>query len=118
MTYRELKELKKKIKSQRLAVAVARAEAASMSSASDGLPHGCGVCDRVGSSTVRLVAEKEKLDGLYNQLAESIRAIPDEYMRNLIRLRVNGLSWTKIAVEVGGGNTEDGVRKTVERYSW
>ena len=54
MNYRELKELKRKIKVQRLIVAVAKAESEKLSSASDGMPHGCSTYDRVGSGAVKL----------------------------------------------------------------
>ena len=119
MNYCELKELKRKIKIQRLIVAAAKAEAESLSSASDGMPHGCSVSDRVGSNAVKLVAEKEKLDNLYKQFAESVRAIPNEYMRNIVRLRaVNDWSWTKIALTIGGNVTPDGVRMLCSRYKW
>ncbi len=119
MNYCELKELKRKIKIQRLIVAAAKAEAESLSSASDGMPHGCSVSDRVGSNAVKLISEKEKLDGLYKQFADSIRAIPDEYMRNMIRARaVNNWSWTRIALAIGGNVTPDGVRMMCRRYKW
>lgn len=119
MNYRELEKLKKRIKAQRLIVAAAKAKAENMSSASDGMAHGCSVSDYVGSNAVKLVFEKEKLDELYKHFADSIRAIPDEYMRNIIRLRAeNNWSWAKIALTIGGNLTPDGVRVMCGRYKW
>ena len=51
------------------------------------------------------------------RLEEYIAAIPDSLTRQIFALRfVNGLSWRQVAFHVGGGNTEESVRKTVTRY--
>ena len=43
--------------------------------------------------------------------------IPDSLTRQIFQLRfINGLTWVQIAFSVGGGNTEEGVRKRVYRY--
>ena len=52
-----------------------------------------------------------------NRLERYIAEIPDSLTRQIFQLRfVNGLTWTQIAFSVGGGNTEEGVRKRVYRY--
>lgn len=52
-----------------------------------------------------------------NRLERYIAEIPDSLIRQIFQLRfVNGLTWAQIAFSVGGGNTEEGVRKRVYRY--
>lgn len=51
------------------------------------------------------------------RLERYIAEIPDSLTRQIFQLRfINGLTWVQIAFSVGGGNTEDGVRKRVYRY--
>ena len=51
------------------------------------------------------------------RLEEYIASIPDSLTRQIFALRfVNGLSWRQVAFRVGGGNTEESVKKVVYRY--
>lgn len=121
MNYYELKRLKTNIDAQKLRVAAARAQAVSLSASIDGTPppDGGTVYDRVGMSVGHIIIEEEKLNALYERFTKSIKAIPDEYIKTLIHCKlVKRWSWTRIAAELGGGNTGDGVRKAVVRYSW
>ena len=119
MTYYELKDIKKLIDTQKLKVAAARDKAVSISSASDGSPHGCAVSDRVGMSVGQIIAEEEKLNKLYTQLTEGIKAVPDEYIKTLIHCKlVKNWSWTRIAQEIGGNNTGNTIRMQCVRYRW
>lgn len=46
-----------------------------------------------------------------------IKEIDDSHLRRIVTLRVvDGLSWNQVAKKMGGGNTEDGVRKTFDRF--
>lgn len=119
MNYYELKAIKKHIDTQKLVVAAARDKAVSISTAADGLPHGSGVSDRVGMSVGKIIVEEEKLNALYTQLTEGIKAVPDEYIKTLIHCKlVKGWSWTRIAQEIGGSNTGNTVRMQCVRYRW
>lgn len=52
-----------------------------------------------------------------NRLEMYIDKIPDNLTKRIFRLRFGEcMSWVQIALCVGGGNTEDGVRKRVFRY--
>lgn len=52
-----------------------------------------------------------------NRLERYIAEIPGSLTRQIFQLRfINGLTWVQIAFSVGGGNTEEGVRKRVYRY--
>lgn len=60
--------------------------------------------------------EMELLETL-NDVEEFIASINDSHIRRIINLRVvDGLSWNKVADRIGGGNTEDGVKKTFYRF--
>lgn len=52
-----------------------------------------------------------------NRLERYIAEIPDSLTRQIFQMRfINGLTWRQIAFSLGGGNTEEGVRKRVYRY--
>ncbi len=52
-----------------------------------------------------------------NDVLVFINGIEDAHIRRIVTMRyVDGLKWRQIAKNVGGGNTEDSVRKTVERF--
>lgn len=60
--------------------------------------------------------EMELLETL-NKVEEFIASISDSRMRRIINLRfIENLSWNKVADRIGGGNTEDSVRKAFDRF--
>lgn len=119
MDYYELKKLRRRLDAQKLRVATARGKAVSISSGLDGMPRGGAVSDRVGMNVGQIISEEEKLNALYEQLTEGIKSIPDEYIQTIVHCKiVKGWSWNRIAIEVGGGNSGEGIRKAVIRHSW
>lgn len=90
----------------------------------DGMPHAPGYSD----SLSRMVAEIVDLKALIaakqlqciherNRLERYISSIPDSLTRQIFALRfINGLSWYQVAMHIGGGNTEDSVKKVCYRY--
>ena len=51
------------------------------------------------------------------RLERWINDIPDSQTRQIFRYRfINGLSWVQVAHSIGGGNTEDSVKKRCYRY--
>ena len=61
--------------------------------------------------------EMELIETL-NEVEEFITTIKDSHMRRIISLRVvDGLSWNKVADRIGGGNTDDSVRKDCDRFN-
>ena len=90
----------------------------------DGMPHAPGT----GDGMARMVAEIADLKAIIsakrqqciherNRLERYIADIPDGLTRQIFALRfIDGLSWYKVAVRVGGGNTDESVRKRVYRY--
>lgn len=52
-----------------------------------------------------------------NEVEEFIASVHDSRIRRIINLRfIEKLSWNKVADRIGGGNTEDSVRKAFDRY--
>lgn len=60
--------------------------------------------------------EMELLETL-NQVEEFIASVKDSRMRRIINLRfIENLSWNKVADRIGGGNTEDSIKKAFYRF--
>lgn len=89
-----------------------------------GMPHVIGISDKVGRYAAEIADLKELLNlnlkkCFYelNRLNRYIESIDDSQMRMIMTLRyVNGLSWRQIAFSIGGGNTEDSIKKLAYRY--
>lgn len=89
-----------------------------------GMPHVTGISDKVGRYAAEIADLKELLNlnlkkCFYelNRLNRYIESIDDSQMRMIMTLRyVNGLSWRQIAFSIGGGNTEDSIKKLAYRY--
>lgn len=71
-----------------------------------------------------LFARKAKLSELEMELLETlndvevfISNIKDSHIRRIINFRVvEGLSWNKVAIKIGGGNTEGSVKMAFQRF--
>ena len=63
---------------------------------------------------------QDKYNALWEErarLEKWIAEIPDSMTRQIFTQRfVCGQTWTQVALRVGGGNAEDGVRMTAKRY--
>ncbi|WP_195509964.1 RNA polymerase subunit sigma-24 [Clostridium tyrobutyricum] len=89
-----------------------------------GMPHVTGISDKVGRYVAEIADLKELLNlnlkkCFYelNRLNRYIESIDDSQMRMIMTLRyVNELSWRQIAFSIGGGNTEDSIKKLAYRY--
>ena len=89
-----------------------------------GMPHAPGVTDKVGEyaaeiADLRGIIEAKHQQCLYerSRLERYISSIDDSLLRQIFTYRfINGLPWRQVAACIGGGNTEDGCRKAVQRY--
>ncbi|MBQ2277770.1 MAG: hypothetical protein II333_04295 [Clostridia bacterium] len=51
------------------------------------------------------------------RLERYVNTVDDSLVRMAMILRfIDGLSWTAVAVQIGGGNTDDSIKKMVYRY--
>lgn len=64
-----------------------------------------------------LVNLELELTKTLNQVEEFIAGVEDSRIRRIITLRfIENLSWNKVADRIGGGNTEDSVKKSFYRF--
>ena len=88
------------------------------------MPRPPGVKDNVGEyaaeiADLRGIIEAKQQQCFYerSRLERYISSIDDSLIRQIFTYRfVNRLSWRQVAACIGGGNTEDGCRKAVQRY--
>lgn len=60
---------------------------------------------------------KNEIEATINDVQVFINGIEDSHIRRIVSMRyIDGLTWRQIATRIGGGNSEDAVRKTVERF--
>lgn len=65
----------------------------------------------------QMEAAKEKLDTMIVEADAFICGVQDSYIRQILRYRyLDGNSWDKVAMRMGGGNTADGCRMAAERF--
>lgn len=66
--------------------------------------------DHIDERIRKRTVERERLE-------RYVDTVDDSLVRMAMTLRfIDGLSWTAVAVRIGGGNTEDSVKKMVYRY--
>ena len=86
--------------------------------------HGSGVSDKVADRAERIIelenriiAKRDEIQRLRDEAVEYIYGIPDSLTRQIIYYRcVSLMSWRRVAYEVGGNNTPDGVRMIYNRF--
>lgn len=89
-----------------------------------GNSHGNGVSDKVADRAeriieleTRIIAKRDEIQRLRDEAIEYIYSIPDSLTRQIIYYRcVSLMSWRRVAYEVGGNNTPDGVRMIYNRF--
>ena len=53
----------------------------------------------------------------YNQIMRFVASVDDSLIRQVITYRhIDMMKWRDIAQKIGGGNSEDGIRKAYTRY--
>ena len=85
--------------------------------------HEGGRSSSVSDTVARIVLQREKTRRRIEALTERQSAVEDyiaqcsDYYGLLLRWHyIEGRTWTSIALTIGGGNTEDSVRKACHRY--
>lgn len=64
-----------------------------------------------------LIKLEMELSETLNNVETFIASVKDSHIRRIISLRIiDGLSWNKVADRIGGGNTDDSVRKAYDRF--
>ena len=70
------------------------------------------------SKNIQRIEDKyTELLELQNNVEEYIDSINDSRMRRIVRMRfIDKLTWNQVACRIGGGNTEDSVKKAFYRF--
>ncbi len=120
MTAKEIKQINKEISRLRSKMIRLENEALNTAPKLTDLPGANNVSDKVGNTVAQVAdiqREIQNLEILRNSALN--RLSRDIFEENCLFMRLSlHYSWTKIALQVGGNNTADGVRMMCERYSW
>lgn len=127
MTLQELNNLRKypiEIKQLQERILQLQRQTESATQMLSGMPSSKGNGDRIADIIASYVDEQNKLQRLIaKRQREELNAmsyisdICDSQLRSIFLMRfLKGYSWTKIANEIGGGNTADSIKKSVYRY--
>lgn len=126
MTTKELSQLyylNREIETEKKRILSLREAATATSAKISGLPHMGSVMDKTAiaaeiADIQQIIEHKQQLAIIeYNRLTRYIAQVEDSLTRQILRLRyIDGLSWTQVALRVGGSNTADSVRKAAERF--
>lgn len=75
--------------------------------------------NRILNMELKRVRHMQSLnDAALSQTRQMIDDIEDEFIRSIVTYRfIDGLSWREVADRIGGGNTDNSVRKAYERYA-
>lgn len=127
MTLQELNNLRKyplEIKQLKERIFQLQMRTESATQIISGTPSAKGNGDKLADIIVSYVDEQNKLQSLIAKRQREelcamsyISDICDSQLRTIFLMRfLKGYTWTKIANEIGGGNTENSVKKAVYRY--
>ena len=126
MTKKELSQLywiNREIDENKARLAELEAAATNTAVKISGLPHVSGVSDKTAiaaeiADVREIIKSKTAISVVeYNRINRYIASVDDSLMRQILSLRyIDGLSWNKVAMNIGGGNTEDSVRKAHNRF--
>lgn len=127
MTKKELSQLywlRKEVEQQEERIKELESLATSCTSHITGMPRGNTMHDKASTYVAELVDLKHSVEESHLKCIEEmkkinhhIETIEDSRIRYIMRLRyAHCFSWSSIANQLGGGNTADGARKTVDRF--
>ena len=84
---------------------------------------GAGRSNAVSDSVAQIVLQREKMRKRINLLTAQKNAVEvyltgcDDYFAVLLRWHyIEGKTWANIAMIIGGGNTEEAIKKSCHRY--
>lgn len=120
MTAKRIKQINKEISRLKAKVVRLESEATNTAPKLSDSPGAGSVSDKIGNAVTQITdiqREIQNLEILRNSALN--RLSRDIFEENCLFMRLSlHYSWNKIAMQVGGNNTADGIRKICERYSW
>ena len=113
----QLRYLKKEIKMHQERLTELQALAEIKSSVITGMPISKSISDKIGYSVIKIIAMKDTLSKLCEELTDYIESVDDPIVRLILTYRyVNNYSWQKTAFKIGSGNTVQCLRMRLYRY--
>lgn len=128
MTKKELSQLfwlKKEIARDEIRLKELEDQATAITANNDGMPRAPGfnggkienIVPEIIDLKAIIAAKRQQCIYERNRLERFIAEVPDSLTRQIMTLRyIDRMSWVQVAVELGGGNTEAGVRMICNRY--
>lgn len=120
MTAYELRKINNEIKRLKSKLIVLESKVTKTNAELSLAPASGGVSDKVGDLTTQIVHIKRQISELVILKETEIKRLNNDiFQENCLFMHFAlNYSWTKIAMQVGGNNTGDGIRMSCERYRW
>ena len=120
LTAYELRKINNEIKHLKAKLIVLESKVTKTNAELSLAPASGGVSDKVGDLTTQIVHIKRQISELVILKETEIKRLNNDiFQENCLFMHFAlNYSWTKIAMQVGGNNTGDGIRMSCERYRW
>ena len=118
----QLYYLKREIANDEQRLIELESAATSITSKLNGFPGGgrrsdkTAIAAEIADLKAILNAKHEMCIAHYNKLTRYVMDIDDSLMRHITYRCIDLMKWRQIAQKIGGGNTEEGVRKAYARF--
>lgn len=120
MTAKEIKDINREITRLKAKIARIAAEADNTSPKLSDLPSAGQTSDKVGNAVVQIADIQGEIQNLEIRRNAALNSLSrDDFVENCLFMHLSlQYSWTKIAVDTGGINTPDNIRKMCNRHHW
>lgn len=120
MTAKEIKDINREITRLKAKIVRISAEADNTSPKLSDLPSAGQTSDKVGNAVVQIADIQREIQNLEIRRNSALNSLSrDDFVENCLFMHLSlSYSWVKIAVDTGGINTPDNIRKMCNRYHW
>lgn len=120
MTTKEIKDINREITRLKAKIARIAAEADNTSPKLSDLPSAGQTSDKVGNAVVQIADIQREIQNLEIRRNAALNSLSrDDFVENCLFMHLSlRYSWEKIAVDTGGINTPDNIRKMCNRHHW
>lgn len=120
MTAKEIKDINREITRLKAKIARIAAEADNTSPKLSDLPSAGQTSDKVGNAVVQIADIQREIQNLEIRRNAALNSLSrDDFVENCLFMHLSlRCSWAKIAVDTGGINTPDNIRKMCNRHHW
>lgn len=120
MTAKEIKDINREITRLKAKIARIAAEADNTSPKLSDLPSASQTSDKVGNAVVQIADIQREIQNLEIRRNAALNSLSrDDFVENCLFMHLSlRYRWAKIAVDTGGINTPDNIRKMCNRHHW